>query len=142
MVAGTSALRLLTFITLLWLVGVAFLANAWVIGIVALVPGLLILIMCFRQARRAQWGDVAAWAAVSLAPLGLLALVSLTNVHLHEFFGVGPGCDYMSQVCGPQVVQGIVHTLSLAAFVVAAAATVRLIAISQRLSEALITPRE
>ena len=129
---GTSVRRLLILVPLLWLVAAAFLANAWVLGIGLLIPGLLILSLCFRQARRKAWGAVAAWAACSLFPLGCLALVALANVHLHDFTGGGSGCDYMAQNCDPQVAQGLVHVLSLAACGATAIATLRLITASQR----------
>jgi hypothetical protein len=61
------SLWLLGSIVLLWLVGVAFLANAWVIGIILAVPGLFALALCARQALKGRWGSATAWAGAASA---------------------------------------------------------------------------
>ena len=126
------SLWLLGLIVLLWLVGTAFLANAWIIGIVLAIPGLLALALCARQALKGSWGSATAWAGCSLGPLALLGIFALANIHLHEFAGtIGSGCDVMAQSCDPQVAQGLAHALSLVTFLVAGIATLRLIAIER-----------
>lgn len=126
------SLWLLGSIVLLWLVGVAFLANAWVIGIILAVPGLLALALCARQALKGRWGSATAWVGCSLGPLALLGIFALANIHLHEFTGtVGSGCDPMAQSCDPQVGQGMAHALSLVTFMAVGIITLRLLAIER-----------
>lgn len=122
---------LLGSIVSLWLVGTAFLANAWIIGIILAVPGLLALTLCARQALKGRWGAATAWAWCSLGPLPFLGIFALANIHLHEFTGSGSRCDAMAQSCDPQVVQGLAHALSLVSFIAAGMATLRLIAIER-----------
>ncbi len=126
------SLWLLGSIVLLWLVGTAFLANAWVIGIILAVPGLLALALCARQAVKGKWGAATAWAGCSLGPLALLGIFALANIHLHEFTGaVGSACDPMAQSCDPQVAQGLAHALSLVTFIAAGITTLELLAIER-----------
>jgi hypothetical protein len=136
-----TRVRVLILIALLWLVGVACLAGAALVGAVPALPGLCALAICTRHARRGQFGAVEAWAAWSLAPLGFLSIISLASIHLHEFTGRGAGCDAMAQDCSPQVLQGLAHTASLAAFVAAAILTVVLIVHSRRTQAGLETRR-
>ncbi len=126
------SLWLLGSIVLLWLVDVAFLANAWVIGIILAVPGLLVLALCARQALKGRWGSATAWAGCSLGPLALLGIFALANIHLHEFTGtVGSACDPIAQSCDPQMAQGLAHALSFVTFLAAGITTLRLIAIER-----------
>jgi len=127
-----KSIWLLGWIVLLWLVGVAFLANACVIGIILAVPGLLALARCARQALKGRWGSATAWAGCSLGPLAILGIFALANIHLHEFAGSGSGCDAMAQSCDPQDwVRGLAHALSLISFIAAGITTLRLIAIER-----------
>jgi hypothetical protein len=124
--------RLLIFIALLWLLGVALIADVRVVALVLLVPGLAVLALCARHVRKGDFDSVAAWAACSLAPLAFLAVIALGRVHLHEFTGRGSACDYMAEDCGPQLAQGIVHVLPLSMLVLAGIATLGLIALARR----------
>ena len=119
--------KLLIVIILLWLAGVALLGDTWPIGFALLIPGLCLLALCLRSARTENWGAVAAWAAFSLAVLACEGLIALANVHLHEFTGLGSNCDAIAQTCGPQMGQGIVHSLPLLSFLAAGIVTLRLI---------------
>jgi hypothetical protein len=133
----TKPLVFLSFIIVLWLVGVALLADIWVTGTALLIPGLAVLALCLRYTLKDDWGPVAAWPAFSLVSLGCLAVVSRAHVHLHEFTRRRSACDAMAETCGPQVPQGIVHALPLCTFVAAGIATLRLIATVRRRDETL-----
>jgi hypothetical protein len=132
--------KLLVAIILLWLVGVGLLTNAWLAGFILMIPGLAALGWCIRDARRGNWGSVVAWAACSLALLACLSLFAVANVRLHEFTGSSPNCDPFLEDCSRQVGQGIIHTVPLAAFVLAAVFTLRLIRAARRLERSAPPP--
>ncbi|MGH2448046.1 MAG: hypothetical protein ACRDFS_05520 [Chloroflexota bacterium] len=129
---------LLIAIIVLWLLGVVFLSSAWIAGLVLLIPGLFLLGLCCRQAWKGNWGAAAAWAGCSYAPLAIIAIFALGNIHVHEFTGGGATCDAMAQDCNPQVAQGIAHSLSLAALVATGILTLRFIRVARHEEEALL----
>jgi hypothetical protein len=126
------AVRLLGVIIVLWLVGLALLLDAWLVGIVIAAPGLVTLALGMRQTLKSDWGAVAAWAACSLAPLSVLCLVALSHVHLYEFTGGGSPYDCVLQDCSANPALGIVHGVALGAFLGAGIMTLRLIALANR----------
>lgn len=128
----TTETTLLTIIAALWLIGVAALGDTIVIGIILTLPGLCALALAARQARAGRYESVAPWACCALVLLAFLGILSLANVHLHEFTGARPGwnCDAMAQSCEPQPLQGLVHVLSLLSFVAAGVVILRLISYS------------
>ncbi|HZU12973.1 MAG TPA: hypothetical protein VFB58_09050 [Chloroflexota bacterium] len=114
-------------IAVLWLAGIAGLGDGIVWGVVISVPGLAVFAVAVRELARGRHGSFAAWACCALAAIGCLCLVGLANIHLHEFTGGGPGCDYMAQNCDPQPLVGLGHALALILFIGAGVLLLRLV---------------
>lgn len=120
-------LWLLVLITVLWLAGLGLLVDTAVIAAEFSVPGFIALAIYARQVAKRRYDSAVPWACIALAPLAFAAAIALGNIHLHEFTGVGPGCDAMAQVCDPQPLQAAIHSCSLVLFIATGIAILRLI---------------
>ncbi len=71
------------------------------------IPGLALLFLAGRKARRGAPGAAAAWGCVAGAALALVGLPSLSLLRPRTFLGAGSGCDFMASDCRPATWQSI-----------------------------------